>query len=131
MIGELVLAAAVWCRTERGHLSAATTRPSVGQRPDLPDMQVIVRHLHIKHPGYPFNRSKLRAWISLVPVSTRGYYPRSTGEFQAWFHADADCLDYLEWLRWPDGFACPSCGCAGWRLGDGRFECGSCVGAPR
>jgi len=54
------------------------------------------------------------------------HYPRSTGEFQAWFRADADCLDYLEWLRWPDGFACPSCGCAGWRLGDGRFECGSC-----
>lgn len=55
-----------------------------------------------------------------------GHYPRSTGEFQAWFRTDADCLDYLEWLRWPDGFACPSCGCAGWRLGDGRFECGGC-----
>jgi transposase-like protein len=54
------------------------------------------------------------------------HYPRSTGEFQAWFRADADCLDYLEWLRWPDGFACPACSCAGWRLGDGRFECGSC-----
>jgi hypothetical protein len=23
---------------------------------------------------------------------------------------DADCLDYLEWLRWPEGFACPTCG---------------------
>jgi Transposase zinc-ribbon domain/ISXO2-like transposase domain len=54
------------------------------------------------------------------------HYPRSTGEFQAWFRADADCLDYVEWLRWPGGFACPACGCAGWRLGDGRFECGSC-----
>jgi hypothetical protein len=21
------------------------------------------------------------------------------GEFQAWFSTDADCLDYLEWLR--------------------------------
>ena len=29
------------------------------------------------------------------------HYPRSTGEFQAWFRTDADCLDYLEWLRWP------------------------------
>lgn len=28
-------------------------------------------------------------------------YPRSTGEFQAWFRTDADCLDYLVWLRWP------------------------------
>ena len=54
-------------------------------------------------------------------------YPRSAGEFQAWFGTDADCLDYLEWLRWPDGFACPACGHAdGWQLGDGRYECGGC-----
>jgi transposase-like protein len=34
----------------------------------------------------------------------------------------------LEWLRWPDGFVCPSCGHAGcWRLGDGRFECAACA----
>src|SRR6266545_6176759 len=33
------------------------------------------------------------------------YYPRSTGEFQSWFATDADCLDYLEWLRWQDGFS--------------------------
>ncbi len=58
------------------------------------------------------------------------HYPRSTGEFQAWFRTDADCLDYLDyldWLRWPGGFACPSCGHAGgWRLGDGRYECAGC-----
>ena len=55
------------------------------------------------------------------------HYPRSFGELQAWFGTDADCLDYLEWLRWPDGFVCPSCGRAGgWRLGDGRFECVGC-----
>ena len=55
------------------------------------------------------------------------HYPRSTGEFQAWFRTDADCLDYLEWLRWPAGFVCPDCGYAGgWRLGDGRFECARC-----
>ena len=48
-----------------------------------------------------------------------GHYPRSTGEFLAWFGTDEDCLDYLEWLRWPDGFTCPSCGHAGgWRLGE-------------
>jgi transposase-like zinc ribbon protein len=48
------------------------------------------------------------------------HYPRSTGEFQAWFGTGEDCLDYLEWLRWPGGFTCPSCGHAGgWRLGDG------------
>ena len=55
------------------------------------------------------------------------HYPRSTGEFLAWFRTDEDCLDYLEWLRWPGGFACPYCGNAGgWRLADGRVECGDC-----
>ena len=54
-------------------------------------------------------------------------YPKSLGEFQAWFQTDADCLDYLEWLRWPSGFACPACGNpAGWRIGDGRFMCTGC-----
>ena len=57
------------------------------------------------------------------------HYPRSAGEFQAWFSTDADCLDYLEWLRWPGGFSCPVCGHAeGWRLGDGRIRCGGCSG---
>lgn len=56
------------------------------------------------------------------------HYPRSVGEFQAWFRTDADCLDYLEWLRWPAGFSCPDCGHGGWRLGDGRFMCSECGG---
>jgi transposase-like protein len=55
------------------------------------------------------------------------YYPRSTGEFQSWFATDADCLDYLEWLRWPDGFVCPRCAHAGgWALGDARDKCAAC-----
>jgi len=57
------------------------------------------------------------------------HYPRSVGEFQAWFRTDADCLDYLEWLRWPAGFTCPGCGHrGGWRLADGRFMCSGCGG---
>ena len=57
------------------------------------------------------------------------HYPRSTGEVQAWFRTDADCLDYLESLRWPAGFSCPDCGQGGgWRLGDGRFMCEGCGG---
>ena len=45
----------------------------------------------------------------------------------AWFPADEDCLDYLEWLRWPEGFVCPACNYAGgWRLADGRFWCAGC-----
>lgn len=55
------------------------------------------------------------------------HYPRSTGEFQAWFRTDADCLDYLEWLRWPEGFACPRCGhLGGWPVADGRYKCAGC-----
>jgi transposase-like protein len=55
------------------------------------------------------------------------HYPRSVGELLAWFGSDEDCLGYLEWLRWPDGFTCPRCDHAGgWRLGDGRIECGGC-----
>ena len=54
------------------------------------------------------------------------HHPAATGEFMAWFSTDADCLDYLEWLRWPSGFVCPECGQGGWRLGDGRFECSGC-----
>jgi hypothetical protein len=55
------------------------------------------------------------------------HYPRSVGEFQAWFSTDAACLDYLEWLRWPGGFVCSHCEQGdGWRLGDGRFMCTVC-----
>jgi transposase-like protein len=61
------------------------------------------------------------------PLVAGSHYPSSLGEFMSWFRTDADCLDYLEWLRWPDGFVCPHCSSpGGWRLGDGRFECASC-----
>ena len=54
-------------------------------------------------------------------------YPGSTGEFQSWFATDADCLDYLAWLRWPHGFVCPRCAHAGgWAVADGRFKCTGC-----
>jgi transposase-like protein len=60
------------------------------------------------------------------PVAGR-HYPKSTGELLAWFPTDTDCLDYLEWLRWPNGFVCPRCGHeVGWRLADGRFWCAGC-----
>ena len=57
------------------------------------------------------------------------HYPRSAGEFRSWFGTDADCLDYLEWLRWPQGFVCPRCGHAGgWAVADGGYRCASCGG---
>lgn len=55
-------------------------------------------------------------------------YPASYGDLLAWFPDDAACLDYLDWLRWPDGFVCPRCGPAvAWRYGDGRWFCSSCA----
>ena len=66
--------------------------------------------------------------MGCVPRPAAGvHYPRSLGDFQAWFRTDADCLDYLEWLRWPDGFVCSACEHQGvWRLGDGRLMCPDC-----
>jgi len=55
------------------------------------------------------------------------HYPRTLGEFQAWFGTDAACQDYLQWLRWPQGFVCPECGNpGGWWLSDGRIMCAGC-----
>ena len=64
----------------------------------------------------------------MVAVPQAGvHYPRSIGELRSWFVTDADCADYLEWMRWADGFVCPECGeQGGWRLGDGRFRCAAC-----
>jgi len=55
-------------------------------------------------------------------------YPRSYADLRAWFPRDAACLDYLDWLRWPDEFCCPLCGgVKAWRLADGRWSCGGCA----
>jgi transposase-like protein len=54
-------------------------------------------------------------------------YPRDYAEWRTWFPDDEACLDYLEWLRWPEGFVCPRCGTTkSWRMGDGRFGCERC-----
>ncbi|MHB1718467.1 MAG: IS1595 family transposase [Acidimicrobiales bacterium] len=54
------------------------------------------------------------------------HYPSSERHFRAWFATDADCCDYLEWIRWPTGFVCPVCGSGGYRLSDRRYECARC-----
>jgi hypothetical protein len=43
-------------------------------------------------------------------------YPRTYQEFRAWFGTEADCVDYLAGLRWPNGFCCPVCGGDRWWL---------------
>lgn len=55
------------------------------------------------------------------------HYPRSREELLAWFPEDEECLDYLEWLRWPDGFVCPHCSSTqGWKTSRGDWSCGGC-----
>jgi len=54
-------------------------------------------------------------------------YPSKYADMRAWFPDDAACRDYLEWLRWPDGFVCPQCSTPGrWRMADECFWCASC-----
>jgi len=61
-----------------------------------------------------------------VPTAGRDY-PGSYAELVEWFPDDAACLDYLEWLRWPEGIRCPRCASRdGWRLGSGAWECAVC-----
>ena len=37
-------------------------------------------------------------------------YPANLVEFIDWFPSNEACLEYLEAVRWPDGFRCPKCG---------------------
>ena len=54
-------------------------------------------------------------------------YPRTFQELQSWFPDDQACLLYLEQLRWPDGFVCPSCGSKGaWRTAKAKWMCTAC-----
>ena len=55
-------------------------------------------------------------------------YPRTLGEFNAWFPEDEACLGYLARLRWPGGFVCPHCaGRRGWQLARRRkLRCAGC-----
>jgi len=54
-------------------------------------------------------------------------YPSRLAELRAWFATDADCLDYLDWLRWSYGFVCPACGGVdGRRVSVGVRRCRDC-----
>lgn len=54
-------------------------------------------------------------------------YPRTYQEFRDWFPDDASCLDFLEVLRWPDGFVCPVCqGSDAWRTAREMWMCSTC-----
>lgn len=55
-------------------------------------------------------------------------YPSNWIEFQDWFATEDSCTAYLERLRWPKGFCCPSCGAIDepGRATRGRLICRSC-----
>jgi transposase-like protein len=55
-------------------------------------------------------------------------YPRTFSEFLAHFDTEDACRDYLEAIRWRDGFVCPRCGVLGdfWRMTDGLLRCRAC-----
>lgn len=48
-------------------------------------------------------------------------------EFEDQFSKEEDCLNYLEKLRWPNGFCCPKCQHPkGWRRADSLIVCQNC-----
>jgi len=54
-------------------------------------------------------------------------FPRNQLEMTRWFSTQSECLDYLEWLRWPDGIVCRGCGNdTGWYTGRGDWSCSAC-----
>ena len=54
-------------------------------------------------------------------------YPRTLQEFDEWFPSEAACIDYLQRVRWPEGFRCPHCGAeAAWRTARGELRCARC-----
>lgn len=54
-------------------------------------------------------------------------YPRTLADLERRFQSDEACRAYLAALRWPDGFACPSCaGTAAWSTGRGLLLCRGC-----
>ena len=36
-------------------------------------------------------------------------YPKNWGQFLDWFYSEDACREFLEKLRWPNGFQCPKC----------------------
>lgn len=62
-----------------------------------------------------------------MKATAKSPYPRTFEEFLEWFVTEEDCTEYLEWIRWPDGFVCPGCGAGkAWRTQRGLWHCHGC-----
>ncbi len=55
-------------------------------------------------------------------------YPRTYRDFVKMFPDEEACATYLEQLRWPRGFTCPTCDTMAtpWRQSRGRLVCAAC-----
>src|SRR5574339_1000658 len=54
-------------------------------------------------------------------------FPRNLWDFERRFSTVEGCRDYLESLRWPDGFVCGQCSSKeGWRMSRGLWLCRQC-----
>jgi transposase-like protein len=54
-------------------------------------------------------------------------YPKTLLEFERRFSSDEACRQYLEQLRWPEGFVCPTCqGRKAWQMERGLWLCAGC-----
>ncbi len=55
-------------------------------------------------------------------------YPMNLMELEREFSTEAQCIDYLFKLRWPDGYVCPRCGCIDcWQVGPAKYKCQGCA----
>lgn len=55
-------------------------------------------------------------------------YPQTWNDFLDWFATEDACLNYLERLRWANGFVCPNCGSTSeaYRASRTRLMCRDC-----
>lgn len=64
--------------------------------------------------------------LDKVPVAGVDY-PRTLQEFDEWFSCEEKCINFLQQLRWPDGFCCPACKeCKAWSMSRNVFWCVGC-----
>lgn len=62
---------------------------------------------------------------TVMPIAGQDY-PADLAQMRAWFPDDEACLDYLDWLRWPQGFQCPGCESRSAIKHAGRYRCRDC-----
>ena len=54
-------------------------------------------------------------------------YPLTVIDFQDMFPTEEACYEYLQLLRWPEGFLCPHCSHAdAWKIRRGMYRCKGC-----